>query len=221
LFDELMRDEAAVRRSDLWRLGVALSQARNQTPRAMTRLERALDLEYTVRPEVIDLEAVRRDFGQLLAHYEKVAEATNLLQQSTPADFTDRVVRFADRWRSLDKDSPAPCEAAVRILNQVGATDLAWDYRTTPLTQQAEPNAWLQLAREKSGQGDVEHADRAFAAAFALNPANPEALWERATNLCRPAPTPAARALFREVLNGDWGANTQTWKERAKAQLER
>jgi ferric-dicitrate binding protein FerR (iron transport regulator)/tetratricopeptide (TPR) repeat protein len=221
LFDELMRDDAAACRADLWRLGVALSQTRNQTPRAMTRLERALDLEYAVRPEVIDLEAVRRDFGQLLAHYEKVAEATNLLQQSPPADFTDRVVRFADRWRSLDKDAPAPCEAAVRILNQVGASDLAWDYRTTPLTQQAEPNAWLQLAREKSAQGDVEHADRAFAAAFALNPANPEALWERATNLSRPAPTPAARALFREVLNGDWGANTPTWKEKSKAQLAR
>ncbi len=220
LFNELMRDETLAQRADLWRLGVALSQARHQTPRAMTRLERALDLEYAERPAVIDLEAVRRDFGQLLAHYEKVAEAMSLLQQSPPADFTDRVVRFADRWRSLDKDAPAPCETAARILSQVGATDLAWDYRTTPLIHQSEANAWLQLAREKSGQGEVEHADRAFAAAFALSPTNPEVLWERATNLCRPAPTPAARALFRELRNGDWGANTQSWREKAKVQLE-
>src|SRR5581483_6114478 len=115
LFDELMRDETLAQRADLWRLGVTLAQARHQTPRAMMRFERALDLEYAVRPAVIDLEAVRRDFGQLLAHYEKMAEALSLLQQKPPADFIDRVVRFADRWRALDKDAPAPCEAAARI----------------------------------------------------------------------------------------------------------
>lgn len=219
LFDELMRDTNRAKLPELWRLGVALSQGRNQTPRARTRLERALDLEYAARPEVIDLEAVRRDFGQLLAHYEKVAEATTVLQQQPPADFLDRVVRFADRWRSLDKDSPLPCESATRILTQLGATDLAWDYRTTPLAQQSDAAAWLGLAREAAARGDAPHADRAFAASFALNPTVPDTLWERAVNLCRPAPTPEARELFREILNGDWGANTAAWKERARAQL--
>jgi ferric-dicitrate binding protein FerR (iron transport regulator)/tetratricopeptide (TPR) repeat protein len=221
LFDELMRDSTRAKLPELWRLGVALSQARNQVPRAMTRLERALDLEYAARPEVIDLEAVRRDFGQLLAHYEKVAEATTVLQQQPPADFLDRVIRFADRWRALDKDSPLPCESATRTLTQLGATDLAWDYRTTPLAQQSDPNAWLGLAREAAARGDAQHADRAFAATFALNPTTPDVLWERAVNLCRPAPTPEARALFREILNGAWGANTPAWKEKAGAQLAR
>jgi len=61
-----------------------------------------LDREYVHPPEGATLEAVRHDYAALLSHYQSLAEATVALKQAPPRDFAARVIRAADRWRSLD-----------------------------------------------------------------------------------------------------------------------
>ena len=38
-------------------------------------MEKALDLEYQHLPEVVNLQALRADYGQLLTYYEQLAKA--------------------------------------------------------------------------------------------------------------------------------------------------
>src|SRR5207249_2247288 len=58
-----------------WRLAGKIAGRRDQTARALECLERALELGYAKLPEVIDLQAVRRDYGELLGHYQSLADA--------------------------------------------------------------------------------------------------------------------------------------------------
>src|SRR5262249_37353710 len=147
LLQGLLADRELARSAALWRCGARLAAQRRQTARAFACLEQALEIEYHHLPDEIDLRAVRSDYGALLVHYETVANARATPQQQPPADFLARVVRAADRWRALDSDDTAACQAAARILKAVGAFDLAWDYLTTPHGERpGEPAAWLKLA---------------------------------------------------------------------------
>jgi tetratricopeptide (TPR) repeat protein len=224
LLVELLDDPKQARRPGLWRLGYAVSANRNKHSRAVERLERALDLEYTQVFGVLNIEEVRHDYQVVLAHFAKQAEALRVLDQKAPAGFVAKVTRTADRWRALDPAGmAAACPSIAILLRQVGEPDLAWDYQTTPLAQATtESSQWYQLAGELRNAGETEPADRAYASAFALDPTNAQILWDRAHNLTmKGGMTPKARDLYGEIVEGNWDAKYQHLKEQAKAMVER
>jgi Flp pilus assembly protein TadD len=115
------------------------------------------------------------------------------------------VVRTADRWRALDSDGEQACRAAARILQTLGGRDLAWDYLTTPVgLRPNEAGPWVSLAQTMRQQGDVELADRAYAAAFAAEPTNAQTLWDRAQNLRQAGRRVEAQRLFCTLAEGKW-----------------
>ena len=69
---------------------------------------------------MIDLNQVREEYGKLLDHYQKLADAMVTLKVQPPAGFLTRAVRAADRWRALDSDGAAACQAAARIVRKLG-----------------------------------------------------------------------------------------------------
>ena len=116
LFDTLRENARWANEPELWRLGARIAEQRGRNARRLELLERAVDLEFAQLPEVIDAEQVRREYGMLLEHYQKLAEALVALKQAPPADFIPRVVRTADRWRALDPDADGACRTTAEIL---------------------------------------------------------------------------------------------------------
>jgi tetratricopeptide (TPR) repeat protein len=201
----LLRDKPLARHPQLWRLASFVAGKRGKENRSAACLEKALEIEYRHLPPVINLQTVREDHAALLTHYQALAAATKLLEKEPTRDFLARVVRAADRWRSLDNDGTAACQAAARIFQTVGAHDLAWDYYTTPLSQkpnEAEP--WLSLAQQLRQDGDLALADKAYALAFEAEPTNAQILWDRATLLQEMGKTEQARAVYRQIADGTW-----------------
>src|SRR5262249_11531010 len=94
-----------------WRLAGRLAEQRAQESTAAAALERALALEYRQLPETVDLQGLRQDYGRLLNHYRRMADAAAELHAPPPADLVARTVRAADRWRALDPEKAAPCQA--------------------------------------------------------------------------------------------------------------
>ena len=87
------------------------------------------------------------------------------------------MIRAADRWRAVDNDPTAACEAAAHVLTRLGDRDLAWDYHTTPVgLKPNESGPWWGLAETLGKQGDLDLADRAFRAASESEPTNPQIL---------------------------------------------
>ena len=101
-------------------------------------LERALDAEYRNLPEVIDLKAVREDYGRLLGHYQDLADALERLKVRPPADFRRRWCGRPTAGGALDPEADGACETAGRILRTLGERELVWDYLTTPVGPAAE-----------------------------------------------------------------------------------
>ena len=61
------------------------------------------------------------------------------LQAEPPREFIGRAVRVADHWRQVDPDPTAAYQAAARILSELGAAEMAWEYLTTPLAARHGP----------------------------------------------------------------------------------
>lgn len=216
--EPLLEDEALGAQPAVLRLAARVAEQDGKLAVALRRQEAALDAEYRDLPEVIDLQAVRQDYGGLLAQYEQLAKAITTLQTEAPAAFAARVVRAADRWRSLDSDPTQACQAASRVLQLLGLEDLAWDYLTTPLA--AKPNEaapWLAMAGELQGRGDYELADRAYAQAFAAESTNAQVLWDRAQNLLQVGRQEEARGVLRQLANGEWQPRFAGVQERARS----
>jgi tetratricopeptide (TPR) repeat protein len=205
LLQPLLEDKELAGRPALWRLAAVLAGRRGMVARSVACTEKALELEYQELPPVINLQAVRSEYGALLGHYQQLALASTMLDSRPPAEFVAKVVRAADRWRSLDTDATGPCQAAARVFQALGARDLAWDYFTTPLGQRPNEAApWLNLAQAMSQEGDFDLADRAYAEAFAAEPTNAQILWDRALLLQQGGRTSQARELFRQIAAGKW-----------------
>jgi hypothetical protein len=200
LVRSLLAEPGPAGRPALWRLAVRTAGECQDNVRVEAALETALDLEYRSLPEVIDLPTVRADYVRLLELYRQRANALAYLQQQPPRDFAARVVRAADRWRSLDPGSADPCLAAGSILHAAGLDDLAWDYLTTPLTVPGgDVNEALGLARRLARDGAYDLAERAFRLAAQAEPDSTSFLQERVENLQRAGRTAEARALLRSV----------------------
>jgi len=147
--------------SKLWRMAAELASQRRKLAQTLYCQERAIELEYQQLPDVVNLEWVRQEFSTLLARYGKLADAIATLDRQPPTDVIARVVRAADRWRKLDSDITAACEAAAGVLQTLGAKELAWDYLTTSLAARTgvfDPVASLELRLRQRGQ--LELADR-------------------------------------------------------------
>jgi Tfp pilus assembly protein PilF len=221
MLQKLLDDPKLARRAALWRLGAMIAERRDRKARALACLERALDAEYHDLPEVLNLKAVREDYGKLLEHYQALADAMVTLQIQPPADFRAKVVRAADRWRALDSDGTSACQAAARILQPLGERELVWDYLTTPVgLRPREAGPWVDLAQTLRRQGDLDLADRAFSAAFAAEPTNAQLLWDRAQNLRQAGKTVEAHKLYRRVAEGKWQPRFTWIQAQARRQVD-
>src|SRR5439155_437599 len=80
-----------------------------------------------------------------------------------PPECLSKVIRAADRWRGVDHDPAAACQAAARIVQRLGDRELGWDYLTTPVgLKPNESGPWLELAVTLSRQGELDLADRGY-----------------------------------------------------------
>ena len=181
-----------------------------------------LALEYDDLPEVINLEEIRRDYGRLLDHYSSLARAVTAMKVAPPRDLLAKTVRAADCWRALDRDeSGRPCDNAATILRLLGATDLAWEYQTTPLGQRPnESGPWLGLAQSLQREGDFRLADRAYVAAFEAEPTNAQILWDRAQSLRQNDQQAEVQKVLRRIVEGDWQSRFGWVRSQARWQLE-
>jgi ferric-dicitrate binding protein FerR (iron transport regulator) len=220
LLQTLLKDEKLADRASLWRLGAALASRRGLTGRAVSYLEKAMDLEFRNMPEVINLQTVRSDYGMLLGHYHQLAVAVTMLDTEPSKDFLAKVVRAADRWRALDPEATIACQSAARILQTLGAKDLAWDYLTTPIGMRPNEAApWVSLAQTLRNEAEYDLADRAYAEAFESERTNAQILWDRAQNLQQSGKFEQARAVYRQLADGTWQPRFQWMAQQARAQL--
>jgi tetratricopeptide (TPR) repeat protein len=218
LLQGLLDNDTFAMYPELWRIGVQIADSRAMNDKAIARLERALELEYLELPEVLNLQPIRDDYGRLLRHYQSVAQSARTLKTAPPADLLAKTIRIADRWRALDRDGNA-CTPAADVLRLLSATDLAWEYETTPLASQ-EKNAvpWVNLAVVHNREGEFTLADRAYATAFETQPDNPHLLWDRAQNLRQAGKNEEAKKLLRQIADGDWKPDFLWMKSQARRQ---
>jgi hypothetical protein len=136
----LLAEGGLPRSAAVWRFGAVIAARRQETDAAAARLERSLALEAEQAAEVIDLPAIRGDYGALLAHFQERANAYKLLGLAPPDDLAARVVSAADHWRAVDPDMLV-CQIAAQVLKSVGAHDLAWDYLSMTFQHEADAGA--------------------------------------------------------------------------------
>ena len=176
-----------------------------------------MDIEYRRLPEVVNLQAVRSDYSALLGRYEQLAQAIATLEKDPPAGLLVKVVAAADRWRAIDADDTAACQLAARILQAMGARELAWEYLTTPLAMRPnEAGPWTALASTLKQQGEFELADRAYASAFEAERTNAQVLWDRAQLLQQLGRFDEARGLYRQIAEGTWPRQFNGIRSRAR-----
>jgi len=217
----LLDDKQYAKWPSLWRLAGQVAQARGMTARALRYTEQAMELEYQNLPDVVNLQMIRQDYGQLLARYQQLGSAITTLEAEPPQSFLARVIRAADRWRAIDPDPTTACQTAARIFGDLGASELAWDYLTTPLA--ARPNEaapWVSMAQMLRQQGHLELADRAYASAFEAEATNAQILWDRAQVLLEAGRNDDAKRLMRQVADGEWPRQFNWIQTRAKQYVE-
>jgi predicted Zn-dependent protease len=217
LLQPLLDDDQLSQIPVLWRLGAALAEKNGMTARSVACLDRAMDIEYEHLPEEVNLEAVRAEFGKLLTRYQQLADSIASLRLEPSQDIMNRVVRAADRWRSLDPDDTTACQAAARVLDRLGAREAAWEYVTTPFGDKpGEPPTWLSLGQEMREQACIELADRAYQNAFIAEPTNAQILWERAQMLEQTGKSDVARQCYRQIADGQWDSQFQSIQTQAR-----
>jgi predicted Zn-dependent protease len=199
LLDGLLADGKLAGNSELWRMGYHLALQRKQPAQAFARLAEALESEYRARPEWIDVQEVRRDYGALLNHYADVVRAMATLGQKPAADLAAKVVRAADRWRALDPDGSLACGPAYQSLRGLAEPDLAWDYLLMSAGADRDGFSWSNLAQSLRQSEDFDLAERAFAQAGLAEPANADLTRARAENLLQAGRAPEARQILRRV----------------------
>jgi tetratricopeptide (TPR) repeat protein len=142
------------------------------------------------------------------------------LQVRPPEGFVAKAVRAADRWRALDRDATDASQAVAAILQRLGERELGWDYLTTPVAHSpAEADPWARLAAALRQKGDLDLADRAYAAAFEAEPTNAQILWDRAQTLRQAGRTTEARRLLRQIAEGTWQPRFLGLQAQARAQI--
>lgn len=201
----LLANPAFAGRSSLWRLSAMLYQQRGMKAKSILSLERAVETEHQQPAAVLNLQKVRNDYGALLAHYQQESQTLAARQLVPSRDFLAKVIRTADRWRALDRENTTACQLAAKILETLGAHELAWEYLTTPVgSRPNEAAPWLSLAQTLNREREWNLADRAYEAAFEAEATNPQILWDRARNLHQAGKYDESRKLCRQIADGQW-----------------
>ncbi|MCO5170865.1 MAG: FecR domain-containing protein [Planctomycetes bacterium] len=170
---------------------------------ALAWLERAVELELQADGDV-DLAALQRATTDLLLYYGEVLDAARTLEQPPPADLLPRVLRTIDRWRAVDTRASV-CLAAAKLLQDLGAHDLAREYLLSVVAPRPhEGAAWATLARAFEEHGRLDEAEPAWARAFEVEETNAEYLWCRADLLRRLRRSAEARPLLERLAAGPW-----------------
>ena len=205
MLDTLLADEDYAEMPRLWRMAAEMAAQNDHLARAAECLERALDLECAAVPNEVNLDRIRVDYGRLLQWWADAADRAGQLDQHELQRWVGRIVRTADRWRSLDADSQQVCRLAAAALAPLGEDELAWDYATSPLAGNSEASIqWHERAREYHRAGRYALAQRAYALAFAAAPGNAEILWQHAQVLMEAGHEVEARQLFQLLTDGTW-----------------
>jgi tetratricopeptide (TPR) repeat protein len=221
LLQKVLEDEVLSHSARLWRTASSLAFQRNQKGRAVAALEKAMDLEFRALPDIVNVQTVRNDYAGLLSHYEQLAAAITFMGKDPTQEFVAKVVRAADRWRSIDPEPTAACQAAAKVLRQVGANDLAWDYLTTPVgIRSNEAAPWLNMAQALRQEADFDLADRAYAMAFEAESTNAQILWDRAQNLQQAGRLQDALQVYRRLAEGSWQDRFQGLRHQAQSMLQ-
>jgi tetratricopeptide (TPR) repeat protein len=220
LLDGLLAESKPGHRASLWRLAAAVASERRLPGRALACLERALDLESREFPKLIDLNAVRADYGRLLNGYLRLTDALAVTDQARPAELPERVVRAVDHWRTLDPDNPVICPLAARILYRLHAHELAWEYLNTP-TAVFPPDAdsWKEFAEALLRHEDFQLAELAYAQAERADPSDAGLVWARAQTLERAGRRDDALAVYRRLVEGHWAPVFRAVQEQARRRL--
>ncbi|MBY0527746.1 MAG: FecR domain-containing protein [Gemmataceae bacterium] len=220
LLEPLLKDEKLNQNPSLWYLAASVSMRQRVTIRSVLYLDKAMELEYRNLPAIINVQQVRNDYSRLLGAYQQVVQAMAFVEVPMPKEFVGKVIRAADRWRSLDTDPTMACQTAARILKQLGETELAWEYMTTPSALRPNESApHLQLAQTLMGEGEFDLADKAYAAAFEAEQTNPQILMQRAQALQQAGKTTEARKVYRQIADGSWQPRFQWMQQQARQQL--
>ncbi|MEZ6128103.1 MAG: VIT domain-containing protein [Planctomycetaceae bacterium] len=191
--------------STLWRYGAQVADDLGHKHSALDRLERAIQLEFENRPDVVDVKKLRTDYGDLMNRYEAVIDAAATMETSAPEDLYARIVRAADQWRSLDNDATSCCHTAARLLSKLNRKDMAWSYLTTPLAEHSgESSVWTTLAEQLTSSSEFDLADMAWAKAFEFEQTNPEILLAHAKMRLTCGRQEAARRLLKQIVDSDW-----------------
>ncbi|MEX2214513.1 MAG: VIT domain-containing protein [Phycisphaeraceae bacterium] len=191
--------------TELFRLGAALAYGRGTMDRVVTYFERAVEADYARLGDVIQLEPFRDDYERLLIAYASLAEGLPQVDARAAKPMAAKIVRAADRWRAIDPDVDLVSSLAARALRRLGEKELAWAYETTPLAGRGhDAQAWGRLAHSLDAQGQVDTADRAYAAAFDAESTNPNWLLERAQFLRRVNRGEEADRLLYLIREGTW-----------------
>ena len=127
---------------------------------------------------------------------------------------------MADRWRHLDSESadvPNRVAAILRKAGGKGASELAWDYVTTPLaTKPNESGPWVSLAWSVRQEGNWRLADKCYEMAFAAEPTNAQLLWDRAQQLQQQGQVAESRKYFKQLAEADWQPRFNGLKAQAR-----
>jgi tetratricopeptide (TPR) repeat protein len=221
LLKPLLEDEEWSKLPEVWRMAAKLAAAQDLSGRRMECLERALDIEYRDPNVNRSRDQAVKEYREMMEHYQKLAEAMVTLKVKPPEDFLAKVVKTADRWRTLSRDGSYPCEVASRILRQLGEKELAWDYLTTTVAEHpGESSPWLRLAGTLRQHGEMRQADSAFASAFSTEPTNAQILWDRAQNLRQMGNGVESKKLLLQLAEGKWQPRFQSIQAQARWQLE-
>ena len=205
----------------MWRLAMTVADGRGAKARAIEHLNRAMDIEYERLPDEFEVKHVRVAYAHLLDRYGKLATVGAMSDAQPSREVVAGVVRAADRWRSLDTDPVAACDAAAMILAELGAEELAWDYLTTPLAGATDTDTqWAVMARGFRRQGHANLAGQAYRMAFKAEPKNAKILFAHAEMLLESGDKPSADKLFRRIAEGKWESHYQSVQARAKEYLE-
>lgn len=224
LVRDLLQDESLQQSAQLWRLASTIADNRSDNVRAIECLEKALEIEFTQIPEMFNVQPIRNDYGRLLSHYEWLADATKTLKVTPPKDFVTRVVKAADRWRTLDSETDNVCDRVAKIFRTVGgegSAELAWDYATTPLAMRPnESSPWLSLAYTVRQEGRWQLTDQCYEYAYFAEPTNAQILWDRAQHLLQQGKTAESHVLLKSIVEREWQPRFEGVKAQARQVLE-
>lgn len=220
LLDSLTEIRPLQQSPAFWRYAASVADSLGKKQAALRHLERAVQLEFDKRPEVVNIQRVRADYADLFRRFEEIIDASSTLEVDLPKDLFARIIRSADQWRALEDDPTTCCQTAARLLTKLNRTALAWSYLTTPLAgRSGESKPWQQLAEQLAAQKQIDLADTAWTTAFEFEQTNPEILYGHAMMLRNNGRAAESRMLLKRIVDSNWQPRFNRTQNKARTQL--